>query len=274
MDIYQYNDYKKIIAHQLKTKRLKNPKYSLKKLADLIDIQYTYLSKLMNHETSHFSEDQLLSTVKFLGLYGDELDYLLLLRQLSVCRNEQNKIYIKNKIDNIQKSKELNINKKEFSHISFERDLEYLLNPFVSIIHLHLHIKEYQSNPYKLCSSLQISRNKLKDILNTLENMNYIKWNQDRSEIIKCNNAQFHIDKSHPLMRSHQLQVEQLSKALCINIENEKLILMQANFTASETAISKIDEEFKIFLKKVEEISRNSKAKKVYHLSFKLHDWT
>jgi hypothetical protein len=55
--IYEHTDYKKIIKDRLKDLKKTKAKFSLQYLSEILDIQYTFLSKVLNSDSHQLSED-------------------------------------------------------------------------------------------------------------------------------------------------------------------------------------------------------------------------
>src|SRR3954464_13045770 len=114
MEIYQEADYKKAIRLRLKELGRVRKGMTLKKLAQKIPIQYTYLSKALNDEKTHLSEDALFTLAKLLEFFPDELDYLFLLRAHAMASRPERKEHLLGKILQIQKAHKLDAPMQDF----------------------------------------------------------------------------------------------------------------------------------------------------------------
>ena len=74
MDIYKQTSYKQIIKDSVKEKKQQRSSFNLRKLAECIPVQYTYLSKVLNHEEAHLNEDHLFKACRLLDFQPSNLN--------------------------------------------------------------------------------------------------------------------------------------------------------------------------------------------------------
>src|SRR5579871_1206910 len=114
-DLFSEDDYKKAIRARIKDRASLRRPLTLKKVAERISIQYTYLSKALNDEKTHLSEDHLFAIGKLVDWMPEETDYVLLLRALAVASNPERKEDLRLKIARIRKARRLRADLREFN---------------------------------------------------------------------------------------------------------------------------------------------------------------
>lgn len=277
LEIYSQQNYKDVIRSQLKEQQKKNRSLTLKKLADLIPVQYTYLSKVMNHDQYHLNEDHLFTICKALSLPPEETEYLLTLRAWSVVQDSERKKHLLGQLENKRREKKLNIKQKESDTEKLSTEMGYLLNPLCIVVHVAMSNQILRKNPQTLCSKLGITVKQLKEILKVLALNDLVELENDQLTVKATKQLQFHLGRNHPLMRVHQ----NLLKTAVINrlnqTDEEEKHSFMVTFTSNREDFMKIKEEYQNFLKKVETIARRSQRpqdhQEVYHMNFDFFRW-
>lgn len=277
LEIYGNQNYKEAIRQQLKEQQKKNRSLTLRKLADLIPVQYTYLSKVMNHDQFHLNEDHLFTICKALNLAAEETEYLLTLRSWSVTQDQERKSHLHGQLENKRREKKLNIKQKESDADQLATEMGYLLNPLCIVIHVAMSNQILRKNPQHLCAKLGISVKQLKEILKVLALNNLVELEGDHITVKATKQLQFHLGRNHPLMRVHQ----NLLKTAVINrlsqTDEEEKYSFMVTFTSNRADFDKIKTEYQSFLKKVETIARKSQRpqdhQEVYHMNFDFFRW-
>ncbi|MBI3543317.1 MAG: DUF4423 domain-containing protein [Deltaproteobacteria bacterium] len=273
MDLFLEDDYKNAIRARLKDRATTRKPLTLKKVSEKIAIQYTYLSKALNDEKTHLSEDHLFAITRVLDLLPEEADYLMLLRSHAVASNLERKADLKLKLERIRKARKLRASMQEFNAMQVQLEMAYLLDPLCLLTNIALHLDEYFHHPKKLCVALGVSPGKLRAVLRNLEQLGFVELGAGEFEVRKMLKSRFHYNTDHPLMRVHQSLLKQYaSSQLLKTAETDKHAFM-ATFTADEATFEKIKQEFQGFLGKVEKLAGQSKAKGMYQLSFDLFRW-
>jgi uncharacterized protein (TIGR02147 family) len=276
-DIYTLQNYKEILRLQLKEQQKKNHSLSLRKIASLISIQYTYLSKVMNHDEHHLNEDHLFSICKILSLPLQETEYVLNLRSWAMAQDSDRKKYLLGKLQNMRRDKKLNVSQKESDSQKLALEMSYLLNPLCIVVHVAASNPLLRKNIQQLCPKLGISLKQLKEILKILALNDLIELESDQLTIQSSKQMQFHLGRNHPLMRVHQnLMKSSLLNRLSQTDEEQKQSFM-VTFTSNQEAFESIKDEFQNFLKKVESIARKTERpqdhQQVYHMNFDFFRW-
>ncbi len=81
MDTFSHDNYKDILKVRLKELKTRKRFLTFRRVADHLNLQATYLSKVLNNEAHHLSEDDLYSACKLLEFLGEETEYILFAAQ-------------------------------------------------------------------------------------------------------------------------------------------------------------------------------------------------
>jgi uncharacterized protein (TIGR02147 family) len=266
--------YKDWIRQRQRDLQSSQPSLTLKKLASLIPIQYTYLSKVMNTDSAHFSEDHLFTICRHLKFSADEVELILLLRSYETASDSARRDYLIDKIEGIKKDKKLKVKEVRLDEQRLMEESRYLLDPLSILVHVALDIKDIRRDPRALCNKLGISVDRLKEILINLDKLGFIKLdNEDLFKVMEYNTTKFHFGKSHPLTRSHQNVLKTQMASQLTRLEESQKQSVLVTFTSDAEAFAKITDEFKDFLKRVEKIVEKSKDSQLFQLSFDLFKW-
>ena len=273
MDLFLEQNYKEAIRRRLKDGAASGKPITMKKVAEKIAIQYTYLSKALNDDKTHLSEDHLFAIAKVLELMPEEADYLMLLRGQAVTTNPERKTDLRLKLERVRKAHKLRASMQEFNSMQVQLEMAYLLDPLSLLTNIALHLDEYFRNPRKLCLVFGVTQTKLKAILRNLEQLGFVKLGKDDFEVREILKSNFHYSTDHPLMRVHQSLLKQYSASQLLKTAEQDKHAFMATFTADEPTFEKIKTEFQAFLGKVEKLAGQSKDKGMYQMSFDLFRW-
>ncbi len=273
MDLFLEEDYKNAIRMCLKDRATTRKPLTLKKVAEKIAIQYTYLSKALNDDKTHLSEDHLFAIARIFDLLPEEADFLMLLRAHRVATNPERKADLRLKLERVRKARKLRATVQEVSAMQIHHEMAYLLDPLCLLSNIALHLDEYFRSPKKLCQVLGITPGKLKAILRNLEQLGFVELGNQDFEVLKILKSNFHYSTDHPLMRVHQSLLKQYSASQLLKTDEADKHAFMATFTADEPTFEKIKQEFQVFLSKVEKLAIQSKSKGMYQMGFDLFRW-
>ncbi len=272
-DLYQYAEYKQALKQRVLFLKQSKSQWTLKKLAEKIPVQYTFLSKVLNTKDTHLNEDHLFRAATALNFLPDEIDYLLLLRSSSVTGEFSRKEFLTKKIDHIKKQRNISADYSVMSSVNLQQEMRYLLNPLALITHVALSLPEIQKSPPRLGSLLGISQAKLTEILEILEANEFIEINKRKLEILKIKPARTHFSREHPLMRVQQSSLKNLLHTRMSQTPEDSKESFFVTFSMDEEGFSKVQELFKNFIKEVQSIKSQSKNTNLFQLSFDLLKW-
>lgn len=274
MDVFESDSYRFLVRERMKFLRQKKSSWTFKKMADHLGLQATYLSKVMNSDSAHLTEDALYSVCKVLQFSPQETDYAILLRSFEVTSNTERKRYLKAQIDRLRHEKALDVDVKKRSSAALSNELEYLLDPMVVLLHVSLMSDTLRKDVRQLGSKLGIKVQKLKENLKILERNQLVKldphdpWNVTHVEVWRT-----HFHRDHPLVRVSQNLMRQQALSRLSQTSEEEKHSMNFTFTFDKNSFEKLKIEFQNFLKKAEGLSKNSKHDEVYQMNFDLFKW-
>ncbi len=272
--LYGFDDYKQAIKARVKNLQASRPGLTMKKLAERIRVQSTYLSRVLNSENSHLSEDQLYTLGRQLEFLPDELDFIQLLRSHQASDEPHRRQMLYSRIDQQRKSRLASAETKPFHLEAFQSEVAYLFTPLAIVVHVALFIKSYQKNPRLLCPQLGISDAALKNILQILDASDYVVLaDDDPFKVLEVKSKYPHFGREHPLMRAHQTTLKtMLQSRLNQTAESEKESFL-VTFSMDEAGFKKVSDEFRKFVSKVQSVSFDGKHTNVYQLSFDFLKW-
>jgi uncharacterized protein (TIGR02147 family) len=265
--VYEYQDYKKVIKDRLKDLKRTKAKFTLQYLADVLGIQYTFLSKVMNSPDHQLNEDQVFTVSYALEFLDDEVEYLLLLRSYQATGNRTRKDFLFQRISSLQKQHHLSLNTVKTAPSAFMEDMTYLMDYRVVIAHTALSIKQIQKTPSLLCPILGIDIAHLKQILVLLDRTGRIKLDMKSGEVLEILHPRIHFGKDHPLTRTHQLIMKSALNQMSFTKSEEKKENLFVTFTMDAEGFEKIRKRIKEFTTDVQKIAMDSKDSGVYQLN-------
>lgn len=265
--IFDHNDYKQILKERTKDLKKTKAKYSLQYLAQALDIQYTFLSKVLNSDMHHLSEDQVFVAGYALEFLDDEVDYLLLLRSHQATQNKTRRNFIFQKISAIQKRHGLSLKTAEPTSNQMVQDMRYLMDYQALVVHAALSIKSIQKNPFALASLMGLDLPRLKEILVLLDQLGRIEYDPKTHEVKKLIHPRMHFGKDHPLTRMHQLIMKTALNQLSFSKNEDKKENFFITFTTDHEGFEKIKKQIKHFTSEVQKITFDHKHSGVYHMN-------
>ncbi len=271
--VYTFRDYKELLKEQIRWLKEKRPHFTLRWLADAVDIQYTYLSKVLNDDSTHLNEDQLHRVAVALEFLVDEVDFLQLLRSYSVTRDSQRRDYLIRKIEEISSKRVVRADYQKWTEDEITGQMSYLIDPVALLVLVALEIEALRVNPMALCSHLGITHAKLQAVLATLSRAGSIILGRSAFEVVEVKEQTLHFGREHPLMRIHQSLIKtQLQSRLSQTAEEDKESFV-ATFVMDSVGKQRVKSLFQSFLAEVQAIYKESSHQQIYQMSFDLVKW-
>lgn len=277
MNIFTSDDYRKILAKTLEEKKFLDKKYTYHRMADHMRIQKPYISKVINNRAD-FSSDQLYMACDYLGIDGEEREYMLLLLEHERSLYAERKQELRARIEAIQDlkrdaSQQVLKNIKKMSADEFDNSLyiDYYLDPIVLVVHIFLTIKKFRQRPEAICDELQISKEHLSDILGKLDKMKLIEVKAEKINLLV---STMHLPKDSQIVGAHHQLLHQLGILRKNRVPINKKKNFYVTFASDEKSRKKIEEEFNIFIGKVRELAMSGSQKECYQLNFDLFPWS
>lgn len=273
MSAYTYDNYKTLLRDTLTQKKAKvSSRFTYERLASACGIQKTYLSRVLNSEEAHLSEDQLHSACDFLGFSREERLFTQLLRSHDKSQHAARRQELLAEIrENRAK------HRRSESHLEAERltpaiDVSsYHLDPRVMLVHIFLAVERFRANPRSICPHLGISEDMLTSILSKLERMGFIALGKSGYRLTKQST---HLSVESPLYAPFRFMQRFSAMERMQKLPPDRTYNFTAVFSASESVREFIHSRFLTLLQEIEKAASTSKDEEVYQLSFDLFDWS
>ena len=271
MIIFNYLDYREIIRKTLKRYKKTDKKFTLIRLAQAINVQNPYVSKVLNG-TANFNSDQLFLICKFLSFSSEQTKYMFLLLEHEKSILNERKKEIMKEINVLQNKYQDTVKHIKAKNILIDNQAmsEYYLDPLIQIVHICLTLDKYRKNTKLLADKLNLSKEHLLQILNKLEKVNIIRNINNEYKILIDS---IHLPKSSHLSKTNQslLKIKSIDKLhSSINKENYSFAV---TFSTDFKTKNLIQSNFLSLVKKIEKLVKNSQPQNVYQLNFDLFSW-
>lgn len=256
--IYEYKDYRKFLKEKIREKQRRNPRISLKNLADQWGLAPSMFSDVLNGKRN-LSYDKAMSVAINMGLKDNEIDYFCLLVKFSSAKKPDLKVAIQKKIETLSPSKVF---------FNFEIDMFEMISDWqhlaiLGILNLESHPKTIET----IAKSLKTNKLEIESALDRLERLELIK-KEETGHYVRLSSDLF-INAKFPSQGLHKYHKQMLSKAIDA-VENQKFnerIIATENIIIDETQISEANQIIDEFLDKMSALTEKSKKKnKLYHL--------
>lgn len=277
MNIYESNNYRKILSELVSAKKFLDKAISFQNMAAHMRIQKPYLSKVING-SADLNSDQLYMACVYLELNEEDTNYLLLLLEYERSTFKRRRDLLHQQIEKIQFAKRdsknvLKKNTQQLSGAEFDQTshIEYYLDPIFVVVHVLLTLPKYLKNPNRIAEELHLSNDEFQEILKKLVSMNIIEIKDSKIVVLM---KSIHLPRESKVVVPHQNLMRQLSQQRLtrLNIDQKKSIFV--TFAADEKARKEIEVEFNHFIAKVQNIVLNSEKSGCYQLNFDLFPWT
>ena len=268
----QYREYLRESCNELKAQPNQQFRYAL--LARFIEIQATYLSRVLNG-SAHLNADQLARACEYFLLNDEETEFLLLLLDWEKSSYPSRKKRLFNKIEALRKTRNGTAAylKAKILEIDYrEKMSKYFLEPFAPVIHAFFSIDRFARNPKLIGIELGLSEQKLKQVLSLLETLGLIVYD-DNLKKYTMTQEHLHLDKESDVNESYQKLTRIVSSEFCSRLSNQEKHQYCVSFGATPESYRAVHQEFNQFIAKVEKIVRGSSAQGIYQLNFQLFPW-
>ncbi|MGE0174008.1 MAG: TIGR02147 family protein [Oligoflexales bacterium] len=264
-------DYKTVLKQTIKERRARSPKYTLGYVAAKVDIQNSYLSRLLNNDEVDFSEEMLFSVCNAIEMGHDDFEYVSTLRRWKVTEHPEYKRRLEARIRKMAADFSVRAKREDVVE-DLSKQIAYLKDPLCLVTHVALTIKPLREDLTRIRTMLGINRERLKGILQILEDVGYIQI-EENGRAIKVKENNIHFGKDHPMMRAHQYIFQAYCLAHLTKIDEEDRENFLVTFSTDATTIAEIKKEFKEFISRMETKVAKSKEEGVYQLCFSLFPW-
>lgn len=273
-DFLDEDNYKSALRTQLSFLRTQGSSLTWKKASALVPMQYTYLSRVLNRDEQHFSEDHLHALCRILEFLPSERDFLMLLRARDSSQDKTRKAELDAQVERLRREKKLQSKDVRVEDsLSLTRQADYLLDPVCVLVHVSMHIEKFKKDPRLLSEHLGVDVERIKSCLQKLARIGFIELDDIRWKVKSISSEPIHFGREHPLMRVHQqLQRALMQERLKETADSHKISNV-FTFTLDEGAFEDIKKEYQSFLKRVESIARRARDANLYQISFDFFRW-
>jgi len=271
MLLFEESHYKPAIRNRLKSLRSESPQFTLRRLAEKIPIQYTYLSRALNDEHTHLKADHLYCVSQFLKLLPDETEFLFLLYEKATSAHPDRIAALDKKIQATQKERILRASVARGEGEPVSAELAYLLDPLSVVVHVSLSLAPLAKQPSKLCGLLGLSEPRLKQILGKLSRLGLIE--QKGETVTRVHKSHIHYSPDHPLMRSHQEIMRAMSHGRLLELAEEDKRSFMVTFSADPATVAEMRRAFDELVRRFERLALDSRQQHTYQLNFDLFKW-
>lgn len=242
-------------------------------LAKHMRIQKSYFSKVL-HAKAHLNSDQLFLAAQALRFDEEAAHYLQLLLEFDRTALQVRRDLIRQKIDGIRAQKlEL---KAQISAPSIEAEQQkmrlYHLDPIHQLVHMALTIPKYSANTRLLETLFSLNRERVKQILGQLEQMNLIHQTNNHSATAAMQSMHFPRDSEGYKAWAQLLRT--LGQARSQWVEKNQSYQFSVVFSGQAELQEEIRFHFVEFLKTIEIKVKTSKPAELYQMNFDLLRWT
>lgn len=272
MNIYEGWSYRKILASRAAELKTRHPAWTQQRLAEKAGLQSSYLTHVLK-ERAHLNTDQLYAVASLLGCDDDESNYLatLLEWERSGLPARRNKLKAQIELAKKRQLDTANQLKKQVLNPSAEEESRFFLNPYYKLINAFLAVDRYARNPDRIAQALFLKKAQVDGWLKDLVQMGFVS--KQNGQFIK-QKRNFHLAKDSPFCLPHQtLQNQAVNRHLSSLPEDEKYEF-QVTLSADPATRDHIQQEFNLFLKKVEALVKEAPSQEIYGLNFQLFRWS
>lgn len=272
MKLYELKSYQDIIHTYIEFQKSLGNRITYQKLAEVMRIQKSYLSKVMSNGAS-LNKDQLYLFAQYIELTHDEMEYLFLLLDIEKCGIHDLKKQLQSKALEISLSKTQSNNylNKSSLNLQTEQINEYYLSPENQLVHLALAIPKYQSDLELLKSDLRLGSSQFSKIITLLERLELIELSAKGKTKIKKSNL--HLSPNSPYFESWKNQFTLKASEWNKSLNEKEKYRFTVSFTADDDTRERIRLEFLKLLKTIESEVQKAPSKNLYQMNFDLFKW-
>lgn len=273
MNVFKYQDYKQFLREGLHEKKTQvSSRFTYERMAKACGIQKTYLSRVLNSDDTHLSEEQLFLCATFLGLAKEERQYLQLLRSHQRANVASFKEELRAEIERERALRERSEPYLKAETFAPAQDISpFYLDPHVMLVHIFLSVERFRKDVKTIGLQLHLTENYLAEILTKLEQMKLIELTGDGYVLLKSNT---HLPVDSPLYYPYRFMQRIKSLERIQKLPKEQTYNYSVVFSADEAARQEIKRKFLEFLSAVETIAKGAKEAEVYQMNFDLFDWS
>lgn len=272
MSVYEYLDYRKMLAEKALERKKTQNGWTLLRLAERAGLHAPFLTNVLKGR-AHLNGDQLYSVLKTLDCGSDEITYGLLLLEWERSDLPERRQLLKERIEGSRQERLKTTRHIEAKAVdaSPEEATRYYINPELQLVHAFLGVEKYARDPRRIAESLNIDPGRIEGLIEELVQLGYAKRG---SAGLEKNRRVQHLPKESPLCAPQQMLLRYRS------LQHQQLLSESSRynfaviFTGDETVREKIQLEFLKFLKEAEKLVKAAPSEGVYQMHFDLFPWS
>lgn len=271
MKVYERDSYQGILNDYISFQRNLGLKITYQKIAEIMRVQKSYLSKVMASNAS-LSKDQLFLFAQKANLNTEETEYLFLLLDIEKCANNDLKKILTNKAKKISllNTQSQNYLDKDKVLLSSQEMNLYYLSAENQLIHLALAIPKYQNDLDLLRNHSKISADVFSKSISLLQSLELISINENSAKLLRSN---LHLSPTSPYFNSWKNQLAIKAMEWEKSLDTADKYNFTVSFTADEQTKENIRLEFLKMLKTIEELVSKAPSETLYQMNFNLFKW-
>ena len=266
--VYSFTSYKTLMKAYIGERKRLDPNFSHSSLAAEIQVQKSYLSRVLNDDAD-LSADQVYLFAMAVNLAGAERDYLMLLHEIGRCGIE---LRLRDLVAKRDQMREKGLSSERYlgrlaEKPSDEAFLEYYGDPLNPVVHMFMTIPKFLANPGLLEQEIGIAPARILEALQLLERCGVLVSEKKKYRLAKIN---LHLDPTSPLYRNFAAQFRLKSIHYIQHERHDSDYFFTASFSANEELRLEIRKRFLEFVKWISQEVATQNATGVYHLNFDL----
>lgn len=274
MSVFEQLTYKDILKRALLEKKSRHGAkgFTFQKMAEHCRVQKTYLSKVLSRD-GHLTSDQLFLACEYLGLNKEETEFTALLYEHERSQIERRKEGLANQIRTTRRAhhKTESHIKGESITVTSEAMAIYHLDPYLPIVHIFLTVDKFGKNPNEIANALDISKQKLADLIKKLEGLRIIQFKDGRYRSIVDN---IHLKPDSPIFPAYRNLMRLKSLQQIEKLGTDQSYNFSVVFSTTPDVKDKIQKEFLELLSKSQKWIGNANETAVYQMNFDLFNWS
>lgn len=267
--VYDYHCYRSFIKTAVEEKKQVLPSLTFAKIAEYAGMQKSYISQVLNGKGT-LNSDQLFLIGKKLRLGPKEMGYLNLLLEFEKCQIPERKKQLELEIARLREEHCNTSNYIEYDTIDVienEAFAQYYNDPYCSLIHIFLSLPEYSMSLTKITNRLQISNEKVADVVETLEKCGIIRLEKGSMRLVK---SSLHLDGKSFLSRTQASMFRLKAIEHHQKSKNNEDYFYTASFSTSEVVRKEIKKRYLEFVSDISRLIKEEEADDVFHINFDL----
>jgi DNA-binding MarR family transcriptional regulator len=271
MNIYSFQSYTEALLSSIEPKKQTESSWTLSQLAIECQMQPSYLTNVLKGRCD-FNSDQLARVCDQLGLSPEDYDYLALLLELKRTNFDKRRKQLEAKIKELRQSHlraEKNISTKTVE-MTGEQQAAYYLDPHNQLIHIFLSGHTGPCTVDFLAQKFFLPKSQVTKILNTLEEIHYIKRNNNKIEVLIEGR---HLPRESAMRLPHHILMRAKSLDQMQRLAPDQTYSFSATISTEPEVRTKLQAEFLKFLKAAEKLVKSHQSEKLYQINFDLFPW-